>query len=310
LSRAKRQILDQIGRTRLGRGLRRVRKPRLLRTMIVGFSRSLLVRRVRAAKPVDVTASSRRRMPAWSMLILLLLSAGVGFYASTIVGQVTGAKGSSAPDFTLGSNPGTLAVPQGQVASFLIVMNSLNGFAGSVSLNVSASPGIVNATYALNPASVSLFTGAGSATLSIPVPASAVVNDYLLTVTAASGRLSHTVILILQVTLPPSPNFQLQPRQSAINVTRGSTGSMAITLTSIGGFSGIVNVTSVISPGGFSSPTLSVTPNRVTLLSGGTASVVITITTSFSTGLATYSITVQGVSGTFSNTGMISLTVQ
>ena len=168
----------------------------------------------------------------------------------------------------------------------------------------------MNATYSLNPSSVSLFTGSGTSTLSILVPANAGLNDYLVTVTATSGRLSHTVILILQVILPPSPNFQLQPGQSAINVTRGSMGSTAVTLTSIGGFSGIVNVTSVISPGGGSSPTLNVNPIRVTLLSGGTAGVVITITTSGSTSLGTYWITVQGVSGTLSNTVRISLTVQ
>ena len=140
LAQAKRQIIGKIGRTRLGRSLRGVRKPRLLRSIIVGFSRPFGLASARAAKSVDVAASSRRRMPAWSLLILLVLSAGVGFYGSTIVGQVTGARGSSAPDFTLGSSPAALTVSQGQVASFIIAMNSLNGFAGSVNLNVSSIP--------------------------------------------------------------------------------------------------------------------------------------------------------------------------
>jgi uncharacterized membrane protein len=237
------------------------------------------------------------------------LGVGVGFYASTIVAQVTGARTSSAPDFTLGSFPGALSVPQGQFGSFVISMGSLNSFAGSVDLNVTARPDI-NTTLALNPMSVSLFTGSATATLTIPVPANEPLNDYLLTVNAVSGRIVHTVTLILQVTPPPSPDFQLQAQQSAINITRGSSGSTTITLTSIGGFSGIVNMTSSISPGGGSSPTLTLNPTKVALLSGGTASVLFTINTTGTTPRTAYSITVQGISGSLSNTTHISLTVQ
>jgi uncharacterized membrane protein len=248
-------------------------------------------------------------VPTWSLLILLLLGVGVGYYANTIVGQVTGARASSAPDFIIESNPGALSVPQGQIGSFIISMNSLNGFAGSVDLNVLARPSL-NATFALNPVSVSLFTGSATATLTIPVPNNAPVNNYLLTVTAMSGSLAHAVTLILQVTPPPAPDFQLQAQQSAINVTRGSSGSMTITLTSIGGFSGIVNMTSSISLGGGFSPTVGLNPTKVTLLSGGMASVLMTINTTGFTTRGVYSITVQGISGTLSNNVSISLTVQ
>jgi uncharacterized membrane protein len=248
-------------------------------------------------------------MPVWSLLVLLLLGVGVGFFANTIMAQVTGARAPSAPDFTVGSTPGSLSVPQGQVGTFTLSMDSLNGFAGSVNLNVTARPEI-SATLALNPMSVSLFTGSAMATLTIPVPANATVNDYVLTVSAVSGRLDHTVVIILQVITPPSPDFQLQAQQSAVSVTRGSSGGTTITLTSVGGFSGIVNMTSSISPGGGSSPTLSLNPNKVTVLSGGNAGVVLTINTTGGTSRGVYSITVQGVSGSLSNTVNISLTVQ
>jgi uncharacterized membrane protein len=233
----------------------------------------------------------------------------VGYYTNTIVGEVTGAKASTAPNFTLGSSPGSLSVPQGQIGSFIISMKSLNGFAGSVDLNVASRPSL-NTTLALNPMSVSLFPGSATSTLTIPVPSNAPVNDYLLTISAVSGSLAHTVTLILQVTPPPLPDFQLHAQQSAINVTRGSSGSMTITLTSIGGFSGIVNMTSSISPGGGSNPTLTLNPTKVTLLSGGMSSVLITINTTGFTPKGVYSINVQGVSGTLSNNVSISLTVQ
>jgi hypothetical protein len=302
-------MATRIRRTRLVVALRRVKRPRLLRLVISALTRPFRAGRVRAARPAGIEPRLERRVPAWSLLVLLLLGVGAGFYASTIFGELAGARASSAPDFTVGSVPGSLSVPQGQIGSFIISMNSLNGFAGSVDLNVSARPGI-NATFALNPVSVSLFTGSATATLTIPVAASVPVNNYFLTVSAVSGRLVHNVILILQVIPPPLPDFQLQAQQSAINVTQGYSGSTTIKLTSIGGFSGIVNLTSSISLSGGSSPTLTLNPTKVTLLSGGTSTVLITINTTGTTPKGAYSITVQGISGGLSNSANIGLTVQ
>jgi len=308
LSRLKGRIISRIRGTRLVWALRRVRKPHALRSLT-----GMLLRPFRAKSSRDpktsVAGGLGRRMPAWSLLILLLLGVGIGYYASTIVAQVTSARPSNAPDFTLGSFPGALSVPQGQFGSYILSMGSLNGFAGSVDLNVTSRPGM-NTTLALNPMSVSLFTGSATATLTIPVPANEPMKDYVLTVNAVSGGLIHTVTLILQVNPPLSPDFQLQAQQSAINITRGSSGSTTITLTSIGGFSGIVNMTGSISPGGASSPTLTLNPTKVTLLAGGTASVLFTVSTTGTTPRTAYSITVQGISGSLSNTTQISLLVQ
>src|SRR5579864_4731704 len=217
LSRAKRRIISRIRGTRLVWALRGVEKPGPLRSLIAGLVKPFRAGSARASRN-NGTLGLGRRMPAWSMIILLLLGVGVGFYASTIVAQVTGARSSNAPDFTLGSIPSSLSVPQGQFGSFIISMESLNGFAGSVDLNVTVRPNI-NTTLALNPVSVSLFTGSATATLTVPVPASAPLNDYLLTVSAVSGRIVHTVTLILQVIPPPSPDFQLEAQQLAINIT-------------------------------------------------------------------------------------------
>jgi uncharacterized membrane protein len=289
--------------------LKRARKVPAVGPVVTGVARAFRQKRARIHSVVS-TQTVRKGIPPWSLLVLLVLGASVGFYASTIVGAATGQKAPTNPDFTIGSNPGSLTVPQGQVASYSLAMDSLNGFAGSVNLNVSAKPAIANATLALNPASVSLFTGSATASLTIPIPASTPVSDYLLTVSASSGKLIHTVILILQIVPPPAPDFTIQAGQSAINVTRGSSGSATVTLTSVGGFSGLVNMTSSISPGGGSSPSLSLNPVRVTLLSGGTASVLLTITTSLSTTRGSYSVTVQGVSGSLSNTATIQLMIQ
>ncbi len=126
----------------------------------------------------------------------------------------------------------------------------------------------------------------------------------------ASGKLSHNVTSILRVVLPPSPDFSITSSPFSINVTRGSATSATVTLTSIGGFAGQVNLTTSISPSNGSSPTLTLNPNRITLLSGGTGNAVLTVNTTGATSLGSYTIVVLGISGTLANTVSITLTVQ
>ncbi len=241
---------------------------------------------------------------------MLLLGAVVGFYASTIFNEVAGIGQSTTPDFTLGTNPVSVTAPQGSLAAFTVSLASLNSFAGSVNLNYSLSPSITNVTIALNPSSVSLLTGSGASTMTVSVPASAPLNTYTIIIDGISGRLDHNVTSILRVVPPPAPDFSISAAPSSVNVTPGSGTSSTVTLTSIGGFAGTVNLSISISPSSGSSPTLTLNPNRVTLLSGGTANAVLTISTIGTTSRGVYSIVVLGVSGTRANSVSIMLTVQ
>ncbi len=116
---------------------------------------------------------------------MLLLGAGVGFYASTIFSEVAGIGGPTTPDFTIGTNPVSMTTPQGSLASITVSLASLNSFAGSVNLNYTLSPGITNVTIALNPGSVSLLTGSGTSTLTVSVPASAPLSTYTIFIDGA-----------------------------------------------------------------------------------------------------------------------------
>jgi len=109
---------------------------------------------------------------------VLLLGAGVGFYASTVFNEVAGIDQSTAPDLAPGTNPVSLTAPQGSLASFTVSLASLNSFAGNVNLAYSISPAITNATIALNPDSVSLLTETANSTLSMSLPSSTQLNSY------------------------------------------------------------------------------------------------------------------------------------
>ena len=241
---------------------------------------------------------------------MLLLGAGVGFYASTIFSEVAGIGGPTTPDFILATNPVSMIIPQGSLASITVSLTSLNSFAGSVNLNYSLTPSITNVTIALNPGSVSLLTGSGTSTLTVSVPTSVPLSTYTITIDGGSGKIGHNVTSILRVVPPPSPDFSIAASPSSINVTRGSATSTTLTLTSIGGFAGQVNLTTSISPSSGLSPTLALNPNRVTLLSGGTGNAVLTINTSGTTSRGIYTIVVLGVNGTLANSVSITMTVQ
>ncbi len=93
-------------------------------------------------------------------------------------------------------------------------------------------------------------------------------------------------------------------------INLGSSGSFNLNLASLNGFSGTINLSATITPGGGNSPTLALNPNRLTLVAGGTGSAVLTVTTTGTTFVGNYVIDVLAVSGTTSHSVTITLTVQ
>ncbi len=251
----------------------------------------------------------RRQIPSWSLLVILVLGVVAGFYISNAMSQA-GSGQSNSPDFSIGAIPAASSATQGGLATFTVSLNSLNSFAGSVNLNASLSPRTINATVAMNPNSVSLLTGSGRSTLTVSTPATIPVGTYTLTINGTSGRLAHSVSTFLQVTKPPPPDFLISPSPSSLTISPGSSGSSTLTFTSQGGFGGIINMSATITPSVVNGPTLTLTPSTVTLLSGGTTSAVLTMSTGSNTPRTGYTVVVLATSGSISNTVSVSLIVQ
>src|SRR5438309_7442346 len=75
-------------------------------------------------------------------------------------------------------------------------------------------------------------------------------------------------------------------------------------------FSGTIMLSVSISPSNGSSPTIALNPNKVTLSPGGTASAVLTVTTTGTTSPGSYTVTIQGANGNLSHSATLSLLVQ
>ncbi len=98
------------------------------------------------------------------------------------------------PDFTISASPATLTVTRGSAGSYTVTITGTNGFAGAVGLSVSGLGSRVSASF--NPTSV---TGSGTSTLTVNVGRKAAVGNRTLTITGASGTLSHATTVVLTI---------------------------------------------------------------------------------------------------------------
>jgi hypothetical protein len=127
-----------------------------------------------------------------------------------------------------------------------------------------------------------------------------------LVVDDASGTtttVSHSVL----VTQPGTPDFSISSSPSSLFVTRGSSGTSTLRLTSLGGFAGTVTLSLAVSPSG---PTVSVNPVTVTVSAGGSGTSTLTVSTQLTTPLGNYTVTETGNSGSLSHSATIQVAVR
>jgi uncharacterized membrane protein len=115
---------------------------------------------------------------------------------STIVRVTVTAPGS--PDFDVTASPTSLSINPGDKGTTTITVAPKYSFSGTIALSASfSSPGL---TAAFDPSSVSIGYGSGSSTMTINAGSSVAAGNYLVTVQASSGSLSHPVQVTITVT--------------------------------------------------------------------------------------------------------------
>ncbi|MFI6290415.1 proprotein convertase P-domain-containing protein [Nonomuraea sp. NPDC050790] len=113
--------------------------------------------------------------------------------------------GTGDPDFAMSADPAALSVAPGASGSATVALASTNGFAGTARLSASAPSGI---TATLSPSSVTLPSGGtASARLDVAVAQGLPPGTHTLTVTGASGSLSHSTQVRLTVGTGGGPVF-------------------------------------------------------------------------------------------------------
>jgi hypothetical protein len=174
----------------------------------------------------------------------------------------------------------------------------VNGFTGVVNLSVSGLPS--GASGSFNPTSVA---GSGNSSLSISTSSTTLAGTYTLTISGTSGSLVHSTTVALVVNTPAAGDFNISASPSSQALTRGSSASYAVAVTSLNGFSGVVNL-SVIGLPNQTSGTFN--PSSIT----GSGSSTLAIKTEPKTHLGTYTLTITGTSGSLTHSMTATLVVQ
>ena len=119
------------------------------------------------------------------------------------------------PNFTIGSWPAALVVPQGNQAMATVTTFVCCGFNSSISLSASGAPS--GTSLNLNPTTISA-PGTGNATLSLTVGKSTATGTYPITLTGNGGGIQQTATLTLIVTggAPPTDATYLEPYSYAL----------------------------------------------------------------------------------------------
>jgi hypothetical protein len=201
------------------------------------------------------------------------------------------------PDFSLSASPASLSINQGNSGNSTITVTPSGGFTGSVSLSASGLPSGVTATFGTNPTT-------GTSVVTFAVSAAAAAGTSAVTITGTSGSLTHTTTVTLTVVNPgATPNFTISVSPSTLAVRRGTTGSYTVTITSVNGFAGTVNL-SVSGQGSRVTPTF----NHTSVTGSGTATLSVRVSNRATTGNRTLTIT--GTSGSLSHSTTATLTIQ
>jgi len=143
----------------------------------------------------------------------------------------------------------SLNVAAGGTQTATVTVARLNGFTGAVSLSLDGAPAGVTASF--DPASVA--SDATTSTVTVTAEPAAAPGTYQTTVRArGQGVADRTTTLSLTVAQPQSPAFSLALGSAALSVAQGGSGTVGLTISRSGGFTGPVTLAATGAPAGVS----------------------------------------------------------
>jgi len=107
----------------------------------------------------------------------------------------------SSQDFTITSMPTRITTTTGATNTTTVIVTSINGYTGNVSLTVTAPFGFITVTGGENPLTIAS-GGAASSTLAITTSTNTAEGNYSMIITGSDGSRSHSTTISLQVVDP------------------------------------------------------------------------------------------------------------
>ena len=233
------------------------------------------------------TLSCSSSVPGTYNVIIIGTSTGIRHNATATFTFAT----STFPDFKI-SAVNSVSLTSDTTATSNITVTPQGGFGSEVNLTATVYPS-TGLSISLIPQRLVLGSGTATASFSASAP-----GDYTVTITGVSRSLSHTIMILVAVTLAGPPDFEIAASSSSINIEAGNPGMTRIIVTPSNGFTGAVTLV-VAAPAGISC-SLSLTR----IQSSGTG-----ILTCNSSRAGEYTITIKAKSGTSLHTATVSVHV-
>ncbi|MGO8670043.1 MAG: malectin domain-containing carbohydrate-binding protein [Capsulimonadaceae bacterium] len=211
-----------------------------------------------------------------------------------------------AMNFSLSSNTSTQTVNASATALYTITATPIGGMNQAVNFTATGLPTGATASFTMG----AVFTpvNSGVSSLMINTSASTPAGTYPITVTgtcptAPQGTITQSIVVTLVVTGLPSSMFTLSasPGTQSVMVGPGATTTFTVTATSVGGFTGTIGLSADPMPNG---ATASFDPP---ILTGGSGTSVMTVTTDETAEVVSTPVIIMGVSGGLSETTPVTL---
>jgi hypothetical protein len=135
------------------------------------------------------------------------------------------------------------------------------------------------------------------------------VSGTTICVDIANGSIHPDPEIVQTAVFTTTGDFSIVANPVTLTIPRGASGTSTITLMSLGGFSGTVTLSTSLTPSVHHGPAASLSSNSVTIASGGSGSVVLTVSALKNTPTGSYSVMVVGTSGTISHSVNVSITI-
>jgi len=211
----------------------------------------------------------------------------------------------AAPNFTVAASPTSVTITEGGSGASTITVTSQNSFNSAVTLSASGLPSGVTASFSTSPLTPPA-NGSTTSTLTLAASSSAATGTATITITGASGSLSHSTTVTLTVNSSGTKNFTLSLSPSSFTIDEGGRTSTTLTVTSVNGFSGSVDLSVNEFPSGVSATASS---NPVSVPANGSATATITWSASRRAPTGTTMIQLTGTSGSIGNGIPVTITV-
>lgn len=252
-------------------------------TGINGFSGAIQVSAPSAAS-LSFAPASFTLFPGATQSVTITAAAGAptGTTTVTFSGNAPGLTGTrtaslavtvtSVPDFSLAVTPAALTLTPGSSGTAVVSVQPLNGFSAAVDVVV-----VPVANVTVQPAQFTIAPGS-SQTLSFVLAAGAAASTVPVSISGTSPGIPGSRGTTLPLTIASGPDFSLSLTPASVSLSPGGTASTAVSVTSMNGFGGNVDVTAS-GPSG-----VSILPAVFPLAAGGSRSVTISAATTVSPG--------------------------